>query len=325
MALTNRVNIINVCIGLFLFLAIPSGLCQEEINPIHSFSLESLRNQNDSLCVYPLPSPSGYQSLFFKPRDESVRFTLPGYDEQIPYKSTGYLVIDVEHDNPASLVVILEFRRKGDEADKNGWIHSRVSARLGVLPNLQTRLIFPLSYLNAQQVFLPKFPRQLKGTLSGNRMDIREIDEVYIRLKNTRPRSFPQQIYIQGIHLFDEIPPSLPKVKTPMVDSMGQWAMKDWKGKVPSFNELKKEISSIEKSLQNEEWPEDRSPYMGFSSLRFDSTGFFHTHHDGIRWWLVDPEGWPFWSIGVVVASTNDAREGTAAFLEKRKPEYKGN
>jgi 2-(1,2-epoxy-1,2-dihydrophenyl)acetyl-CoA isomerase len=28
---------------------------------------------------------------------------------------------------------------------------------------------------------------------------------------------------------------------------------------------------------------------------------------------------------GVVVASTNDTREGTTAFLEKRKPEYKGN
>lgn len=36
---------------------------------------------------------------------------------------------------------------------------------------------------------------------------------------------------------------------------------------------------------------------------------------------ILDYEG----IAGVVVASSNDAREGTAAFLEKRKPEYKGN
>jgi 2-(1,2-epoxy-1,2-dihydrophenyl)acetyl-CoA isomerase len=36
---------------------------------------------------------------------------------------------------------------------------------------------------------------------------------------------------------------------------------------------------------------------------------------------ILDYEG----IAGVVVASCNDAREGTAAFLEKRKPDYKGN
>jgi enoyl-CoA hydratase/carnithine racemase len=36
---------------------------------------------------------------------------------------------------------------------------------------------------------------------------------------------------------------------------------------------------------------------------------------------ILDYEG----IAGVVVASTNDAKEGTTAFLEKRKPEYKGN
>jgi len=297
MALTNRVHIIIVCIGLVLFLNIRQAYCQEEINPTHSFSLEKLIEDNDPLCEFPSVSPSGYKSIFFEPRDESVRFTLPGYDEEVPYRSSGFLVIDVEHDNPASLVVILEFRRKGDTADKNGWIHARVSSRIGILPQLQTRLIFPLSYLDAQKIFLPKYPRQLKGTLSGNRMEPREIDEVYVRLKNTKDRTFPQKIYIQGVYLFDEVPPTLDRIETEMVDSMGQWAKRNWRGKVHSFSELSDEISEIEKSTQEEPWPEDRSPYMGFSSLRFDSTGFFHTHHDGKRWWLVDPMGYAYLSI----------------------------
>ena len=297
MALTNRVHIMIVCIGLLLSMTIPQGFCQEEINPIHSFSLEKLSRENEPLCVYPSVSPSGYQSIFFKPRDESIRFTIPGYDGNIPYKSSGYLAIDVEHDNPASLVVSLEFIRKGDKADKNGRVRSRISVRLGVLPELPTRLIFPLSYLNAQEVFLPKVPRQLKGTLNGSRMDVREIDEVIIRLKNTRPRSFPQQIYIQGIHIYDDLPPSLTPIEKPLVDSLGQWALRDWDGKAHSFEQLREEIQTITETTKNEGWPKGRSPFMGFSSLRFDSTGFFHTHHDGERWWLVDPVGCAYLSI----------------------------
>ena len=32
--------------------------------------------------------------------------------------------------------------------------------------------------------------------------------------------------------------------------------------------------------------------------MPFDRTGFFRTQHDGRRWWLVDPDGHPFWSTG---------------------------
>lgn len=288
---------ILICIGLIAFLIIPKGICQEDINPMFSFSLDSLKKENDPICEYPLNSPSGHPSIFFQPDDEFVRFEFPGYDEDVPYRSSGFLVIDVEHDNPASTVAVLEFHRRGDTADYRGWIQARVSARIGVLPQLQTRLIFPLSYLDAQKVFLPKNPRQLKGTISGKRMEVREIDKICLRLKNAKSRSFPQHLFIRGVHIYKELPPSLPDIEKPLVDSLGQWALRDWKGKSKSFSELKNEIGDIDRSLKSEEWPAGRSSYMGFSSLRFDSTGFFHTHHDGTRWWLVDPLGYAYLSV----------------------------
>jgi len=41
------------------------------------------------------------------------------------------------------------------------------------------------------------------------------------------------------------------------------------------------------------------SRYGGARDIRFPATGFFHTHHDGNRWWLVDPEGCAFISLSL--------------------------
>ena len=39
--------------------------------------------------------------------------------------------------------------------------------------------------------------------------------------------------------------------------------------------------------------------FGGWKAKQFDATGFFHTHHDGLRWWLVTPDGHPFLSFGL--------------------------
>jgi hypothetical protein len=44
----------------------------------------------------------------------------------------------------------------------------------------------------------------------------------------------------------------------------------------------------------------DLSRYGGFKRDRFTATGFFRTERVGRRWWLVDPEGYPFIHVGVV-------------------------
>ena len=297
MTLAYRVNIARLCIGLFFFLIIPPGFCQDESNPIHTFNLDSLYADNEAICRYPVESPSANPSIFFNPDDGNVRFRIPGYDEGVPFQSNTYLVIDVEHENIASLVISLEFVRKGDTINQYGWITPRVSARIGVLPTLPTRVIFPLSYLDAQKVFLPKMPRQLKGTLNGKRMDSWDIDEVYLRFNNAQKRSFQQSAFIMGIYLYDEMPPLLSAQITPIVDSLGQWNARSWRGKSESFDQYKHIMIEAEEAFAEEKWQSGRSEYMGFSSLRFDSTGFFHTYHDGNRWWLVDPSGYAYLSV----------------------------
>ncbi|MDR1779149.1 MAG: beta-galactosidase, partial [Tannerella sp.] len=47
--------------------------------------------------------------------------------------------------------------------------------------------------------------------------------------------------------------------------------------------------------------------YGGLKALRFEATGFFRVHHDGKRWWFVDPEGYAFLSAGVCCISPNQS------------------
>jgi hypothetical protein len=46
-------------------------------------------------------------------------------------------------------------------------------------------------------------------------------------------------------------------------------------------------------------YPENWSRFGGNRNHRFDATGFFRCHRDERRWWLVDPEGYAFFSMGL--------------------------
>ncbi len=278
----------------FLFSGSP-GVAQVQKSPIHTFSLDELVKQKD--CVWAdWPGREG-QLVRFSPHSEWQRIVLPGINDGVPYDKANYLVIELEQHNPASSILVLGFHRIGDKADKTGWIMARNHTRIGILPGLKTQLIFPLSYLDAQKIFLPRMPRQLKGTFNGQRMEVDEIDHVSIRIQHALEKVYPESLYISAIRLVDNMPNPLPAQQTPWVDSLGQWMLKDWPNKVESTASYATQFKESQTNFENTEFHEDRSSFQGFNELKFDSTGFFHTHHDGDRWWFVDPLGYAYLSI----------------------------
>ncbi|MDH6306452.1 hypothetical protein M2459_003176 [Parabacteroides sp. PF5-5] len=99
-----------------------------------------------------------------------------------------------------------------------------------------------------------------------------------------------------------------------LVDAFGQWATKDWTGKVKSSEELqaawKAEDEQLETPLSSEV-----SQYGGYKSApRQKATDFFRVDKIDGRWWFVDPEGYLFLSAGVdcmnaSVRTTTEGRE----------------
>lgn len=54
------------------------------------------------------------------------------------------------------------------------------------------------------------------------------------------------------------------------------------------------------------------STYGGIKTDRRKATGFFHAEKSGRRWWLIDPEGYPFIHVGVVAVASPRGKESPA-------------
>lgn len=86
----------------------------------------------------------------------------------------------------------------------------------------------------------------------------------------------------------------------PFIDTFGQYAHKDWPGKVHSLAELEQRRASEAKDLAAHPGPTNWDEYGGWADgPRLKATGFFRTEKTGGRWWLVDPAGHLFWSHGI--------------------------
>lgn len=98
------------------------------------------------------------------------------------------------------------------------------------------------------------------------------------------------------------IPPLLaknPKTFFPFIDAYGQFIHETWPGKVTSDEDLKTAARDEEQDLAANPAPENRSKFGGWAAgPRLRATGFFRTEKYDGKWWLVDPEGYLFWSTG---------------------------
>lgn len=84
-----------------------------------------------------------------------------------------------------------------------------------------------------------------------------------------------------------------------LVDRFGQWATKDWEGKVKSIEDLQSAWQAEDKQLQTPLFSDEEiSQYGGYKAQQKKATGFFRTEKIDGKWWFIDPEGYLFLSVG---------------------------
>jgi hypothetical protein len=261
---------------------------------LYTFTITS----NQDTQTQKLKSDIFTEAIFFKPTSSEINLTLKEANSA-PWAAAKYLVVDVYSEYERAVVMFINFFSDTTVAT------SHFNVKIGLLPYLKTQVIFPLDHLDAERVYLPRFPRQLKGTCSGRRIAPEDIKKVTITLDNIQLPDFAPNIYISSAYLSAELPAPLPKLEKPVVDKFGQWTAKEWKGKTKSDDELRKVILEEEAMLDTLKQPTHLSQYGGWKNKKFKATGFFRTEFDGKRWWFVDPDGYAMLSNGVDCIRSN--------------------
>lgn len=98
----------------------------------------------------------------------------------------------------------------------------------------------------------------------------------------------------------------------PFIDSFGQYKHRDWQGKIHTEAELKAEAARESASIREQAGPENRSQYGGWTAgPKLKATGFFRAEKYQDKWYMVDPEGYLFWSAGMNCVSSLTGLTGT--------------
>jgi len=174
----------------------------------------------------------------------------------------------------------------------------------GVLPHAEARMRMQAEAINQNRWQFMREGAWLKPTAGGSRVDLSKVDRMNIVVlrKSQRPVRWCQTPITATL----EEPPRLAEPRLPkgvLIDQLGQSTTRDWAGKTRSLDEMQARLKKQLAAAPAHTWPAGFSPWGGLAARREKSGNhgkFFRTHHDGTRWWLLDPDGHPFWSAGLV-------------------------
>jgi len=208
------------------------------------------------------------------------------------------------------------------QEDENG---PRFSLHFSALNQCQARMRVPLEAVDQNRWGYDREGAWLKPRCGGDRVDLKNVDRMTltISMKSDRPARF----CLTPITAMAEEPAKLAEPILPkgvLMDELGQSALHDWPGKSRSHEEVTERLKGQFATAGDHRFPQGFSKWGGCKELRFEPTGFFRTLHDGRRWWLVDPDGYAFWSAGMDCVRVNtdaayDGLETALAWMPDRK------
>jgi hypothetical protein len=141
----------------------------------------------------------------------------------------------------------------------------------------------------------------LPGGYIKGRLDVKAVSGIEVfKHKSTEDYSFTID-NVRAVGKFDF--PSEERLKSgffPFVDKFGQYIYGTWPGKISSVDDIIKQKEEETQDLASNPGPADWDTYGGWKSgPQLKATGHFRTEKYQGKWWLVDPDGYLFWSQGI--------------------------
>ena len=188
----------------------------------------------------------------------------------------------------------------------------KFSMTYGALNRCEARVRIPREATNQTRWKWDREGAWLKPLAGGDRVSLERVQKLSIRThqKSDRPVRWCQTPVVATTETPPRIEhPALPD--GPLVDEFGQSTLHEWEGRTEDEEELRERLEDQLETASDSQLPDDFSSWGGWTDREFEATGFFRTEYDGDRWWLIDPDGHPFWSTGLdLVRPTVDAAYG---------------
>jgi hypothetical protein len=234
-----------------------------------------------------------------------------------------FLTADIFAESPELPVFQLRLR-EGEEGPTFTLVYA-------ILPHAEARMRMRAEAINQNQWQFLREGAFLKPMAGGSRVDLSKVDrmQLVVLRKSPNPVRWSQSAITAAL----EEPPRLKEPRLPrgvLLDEFGQSATRSWPGKTGSLDEVKTRLHAQLAAAPSHKWPEGFSEWGGLAARVEKGTkpnGFFRTHYDGTRWWLLDPAGHPFWSTGldsvrVDIASNYDGLERALAWMPLAEGEF---
>jgi len=252
------------------------------------------------------------------PVEGAVRYLAPAEGDGLEYAfpkgalaNMRYLTADLLLDGKFLAVFALSLY----ESDSDKVFH----LIFGLLNQCSARMRVPLEAVHQNRWQYPREGAWLKPMCGGDVIDLQNVDRM--TLKVLRKADEPVRWCMTPIVATPQELPKLTALVLPkgaLLDVLGQSRLHEWEGKSRSPEEVTARLHRQLAEAPSACFPQNFSRWGGWKDLRFEGTGFFRTHHDGRRWWLVDPDGYAFWSAGLdcVRVDTEAAYDGLEPALE---------
>lgn len=177
----------------------------------------------------------------------------------------------------------------------------------------------------------------MKGRPNGIIMIWEGVDAKYIKgLKINFPaQDFDRKLLVKRILKKRSALPELyvqdKKQYFPFINKYGQYKHETWEGKITDDSQFAQAIKKEEQDLAAHTGSKEWNRFGGFANgPKFEATGNFRTQKIDGKWWLIDPDGYLFWSAGVngsgklSVLTPMKGREHFFEEVPKRTPSTKG-
>jgi hypothetical protein len=256
--------------------------------------------------IEPSPDRAGFVRIRTNSREKwpGVNFPHPeGRHRRWNLEDYLYVTFKVRNIDTRSVTIHLRVDNPpGTQGRLRPWITDKVTVPGGQTLELRIRLDRK-SPGTADLVGMDEFPQGL----DPKAIDPTRISNFLIFVEGpTEPRVFE----VGAFRVTDRYTPRPWERMTsseffPFIDQFGQFKHADWPGKAENIDMLDTERLREAEELSATPRPADRDRYGGWKSgPRQKATGHFRVEKISGNWWLVDPDGYLFWSHGINVVQT---------------------